>query len=508
MTRRNTLFLIASLALGIAVRVWFLNETHLTLEDSLITFRYAENLADGRGFVYNEGERVLGTTTPLWASLLAIADRLGSPDTTTSSRWLAIVLDAMTAVILFTTFQSPGHSRLSLIWAAIFMTSSGIVPINMSGMESPLLLFSMALTVRGLALRNRLFPVGMAMTILTRMDGLIFVACMIAAAGSRDMKWTLRQAFMAALLLAPWTGFSVYYFGDLLPQSMRAKMSIYALGLHSSADPFIDRFTPIGETSHLRFMLKSVSSVFLIAGIIAVRRKNHLLLPVAVFFLLYSLIFMTSGGLIFPWYLTPATFAYDLLLAAGLASALDWIGAVVGMRRARALLILILACVVVINIRTLQGRLDEYREMQRFEEELRAGIGKWLRENAADGSSVFLEPIGYIGYHAGPGVRIIDQMGLVSPEVAALRKKSDSWYMEAIRKLRPEYIIEYTRSLEENLTEGTSSPLFADQEERTWFNNNYETVRLFETRELYPHLEEKEKSYTLLKRRCSDQDEQ
>ena len=255
-------------------------------------------------------------------------------------------------------------------------------------------------------------------------------------------------------------------------------------------------------------MLKSVSSVFLIAGIIAVRRKNHLLLPVAVFFLLYSLLFMTSGGLIFPWYLTPATFAYDLLLAAGLASALDWIGAVVGMRRARALLILILACVVVINIRTLQGRLDEYREMQRFEEELRAGIGKWLRENAADGSSVFLEPIGYIGYHAGPGVRIIDQMGLVSPEVAALRKKSDSWYMEAIRELRPEYIVEYTRSLEENLTEGTSSPLFADQEERTWFNNNYETVRLFETRELYPHLEEKEKSYTLLKRRCSDQDEQ
>ena len=37
----------------------------------MITFRVAENLASGRGFVYNPGERVQVTTTPLYALILA-----------------------------------------------------------------------------------------------------------------------------------------------------------------------------------------------------------------------------------------------------------------------------------------------------------------------------------------------------------------------------------------------------------------------------------------------------
>ena len=46
-------------------------------DDPFITFRYAENLARGLGFVYNPGERVLSTTTPLFALLLAILSHSG-----------------------------------------------------------------------------------------------------------------------------------------------------------------------------------------------------------------------------------------------------------------------------------------------------------------------------------------------------------------------------------------------------------------------------------------------
>ncbi|HEC35405.1 MAG TPA: hypothetical protein ENI39_02600, partial [Anaerolineae bacterium] len=42
-----------------------------TVDDAYITFRYARNLVEGRGFVYNLGERVLGTTTPLYTLLLS-----------------------------------------------------------------------------------------------------------------------------------------------------------------------------------------------------------------------------------------------------------------------------------------------------------------------------------------------------------------------------------------------------------------------------------------------------
>jgi hypothetical protein len=50
----------------------------LLIDDAYITFRYAENLVRGHGLVFNPGERVLGTTAPLWAGLLAAARELGA----------------------------------------------------------------------------------------------------------------------------------------------------------------------------------------------------------------------------------------------------------------------------------------------------------------------------------------------------------------------------------------------------------------------------------------------
>src|SRR5437762_13129041 len=45
-------------------------------DDAYTTLRYAANLANGSGFVYNPGERVWGTTTPLFTLLLAVVGRL------------------------------------------------------------------------------------------------------------------------------------------------------------------------------------------------------------------------------------------------------------------------------------------------------------------------------------------------------------------------------------------------------------------------------------------------
>ena len=38
-------------------------------DDAFITYRYARNISNGLGFVYNYGEKVLGTTTPLFTLL-------------------------------------------------------------------------------------------------------------------------------------------------------------------------------------------------------------------------------------------------------------------------------------------------------------------------------------------------------------------------------------------------------------------------------------------------------
>jgi len=43
-----------------------------TIDDAFITFRYARNIVEGQGFVYNPGSQVLGTTTPLYTVLMAV----------------------------------------------------------------------------------------------------------------------------------------------------------------------------------------------------------------------------------------------------------------------------------------------------------------------------------------------------------------------------------------------------------------------------------------------------
>ena len=46
-------------------------------DDAFISFRYAENLVQGLGLVFNEGERVEGFTNFSWTLVTALAMRVG-----------------------------------------------------------------------------------------------------------------------------------------------------------------------------------------------------------------------------------------------------------------------------------------------------------------------------------------------------------------------------------------------------------------------------------------------
>ena len=64
--------------LGLAVLAILFFEVYgnLAQDDAFITFRYAKNIASGEGFIYNPGEWVLGTSTPLYTLVLAAASAL------------------------------------------------------------------------------------------------------------------------------------------------------------------------------------------------------------------------------------------------------------------------------------------------------------------------------------------------------------------------------------------------------------------------------------------------
>lgn len=67
--------------------------THLPIYDAHIAFRYARNLAEGLGFVYNPGELVLGTTTPIWGLMLGVGSRLSNPDIPSLALLFATLVD-------------------------------------------------------------------------------------------------------------------------------------------------------------------------------------------------------------------------------------------------------------------------------------------------------------------------------------------------------------------------------------------------------------------------------
>src|SRR5581483_9279320 len=126
-------------ALAVVARVWMAWATHSTAEDFLITLRYAENIAAGRGFVYNPGERVLGTTTPLYTLLLALAACLHL-NAALVGKACNILADGATCYLLARLLarREIGHPLAGLFAALLYAFSSTALNISTDGMETGL----------------------------------------------------------------------------------------------------------------------------------------------------------------------------------------------------------------------------------------------------------------------------------------------------------------------------------------------------------------------------------
>jgi hypothetical protein len=106
-------------------------------DDPFITFRYAENLARGLGFVYNSGERVLSTTTPLFALLLAALSRSGLdlPHLANLIGALSLALGGLALWDLARTWKTP-----LVGWVGLLLYPSFSLLLTTLGSEMPLYL--------------------------------------------------------------------------------------------------------------------------------------------------------------------------------------------------------------------------------------------------------------------------------------------------------------------------------------------------------------------------------
>ena len=216
---RRTLALVAILG-GV---VSYFTFADFLFEDSYITLRYATHLARGHGFVFQEGERVLGTSTPLWAMVMALPIALGAaPEAVLDIGFCGSL--AGLAYAGGRLLHRLGTPRAGIVFAVALSLGVGRIQAYW-GMETALfvaLLFGawcMALD-RSFALSGLL----LGLACVARYEGYAFALAMALGLASKRRWRSVRAALLPfAAVTTAWLVFAWFYFGRLIPLPASAK---------------------------------------------------------------------------------------------------------------------------------------------------------------------------------------------------------------------------------------------------------------------------------------------
>lgn len=214
------------------------------VDDAYVSFRYARNLVNGHGLVFNHGDRVEGYTNFSWTILSAVAIALGlEPELVMPAIGLASAIGLLFLVAHEGKRLAEADGRphpLAGVPAAFAMAcSTGLAIYAMCGLETAF--FALLLTAAVTSLvsgRLRRFALLTALAILTRPEaGLVGMLglTLIALQASRGEK-SARRGFVEAvgilvLLVGPYLAFKLQYFGSLAPNTLAAKPPDLRAGL-------------------------------------------------------------------------------------------------------------------------------------------------------------------------------------------------------------------------------------------------------------------------------------
>jgi hypothetical protein len=318
-----------------------------TIDDSYITFRYARNILAGNGFVYNPGERVLGTTTPLYTILLVLLSQLtgGVNAPFPVIAWLVnSCIDAVTCLLLYKLGRKLGYPFAGLGAALVWSIAPYSVTFAIGGLETSVYIFLIVAAIYSYIDENHyLTALFSALSFLTRPDALIFIGLILldqilsqlssfkSASGSSIRKNLFWEIIIFTIPTLSWIIFAWIYFGNPLPHSIAAKSVAYRLPpntaivrlLQHYATPFLDHLT--FGISWIGVGLVMYPFLFLVGSRRAYQSNPHIL-PFLLYPWLYFTIYAIANPLIFRWYLSPPLPAYMLIILVGLESLLDRIG--------------------------------------------------------------------------------------------------------------------------------------------------------------------------------------
>jgi len=418
--------------------------------DAYISFRYARNLARGKGLVFNDGERVEGYSNFLWVLILSLLFKLGF-DLPLVSKILGTLFSISTLVVTYQisrsiTEKTPISDTIPLMLLAF---SGPLALHSVNGLETAMFSFlvtaSIWLYLQGLSHSRCLYYSSLFffLAALTRHEAvLIFCITIIhyLYVQKGHSGWHKKERyfwiFIPSLLYFIYFLWRYNYYGYLLPNTFYAK----------KADLWSD--IKLGSTYFGQF-LTSVGGIagFLGLPIIFLKKRSNqnweaYLIGIL---LIYSLYIVFAGGDCFPLlrFFVPILPIFYLLLNETFWFLQEAFSGRKGGLILRIIPILIfLAYTSVPTIREykrIYGTYDYFEKRWIF-------LGKQLKKRLPSKASIALSPLGAVAYYSE--LKTIDVLGLTDVHIAHTNahpemplKGHQKWDGEYVLSRGPDYVI-------------------------------------------------------------------
>ena len=445
------------LALGLGCFGLLAAHFAFTCDDGYISFRYARNLAEGRGLVFNplDTPRVEGYSNFLWTLALAGLYRLGATGTSLGP-WANALSIAAGVLLLVLVVRAAERlldigPRVAALTALFLGTLAPFALWSTSGLET--MPFSLALfatwerlegrpdgrpegRLGGSPGRGRGWQAGVAAAAagLLRADGFLWLAVLfgtlgLAALARRDRALARALATaggLAAVAIGAHFLWRHSYYGDWLPNTARVKVGSTALGLERGLKYLLTQLLSVPALALvpiLALVARGVRAERAAARGVAWRSGGML-----AFGWLYAVHvggdFMPMGRFLvptLPFLALLAAFALEnlarrgalravasgsALMALGLAVGLDWLPLPESWLQA-----------LHFRWNSIEARTEyEQWQGQKDQAERWARVGRALALYTRPGESIIRGPVGAVGYFTD--LEVLDQNGLVTLEVA------------------------------------------------------------------------------------------
>jgi len=454
----------------------FIQEEFGQIDDAYISYRYAANLLRGDGLVYNKGERVEGFTNMLWVLLLALISFVVSIDLPQAGYVLSVISGSMLLTAIYGLTYHISKNK----WVSIFPVLLVGLTIHfntwvLSGLETPLWA---ALIVLGIwaAMSNRMILASLlaGLCFWTRPDGgLLGVSIFLPYLWKRweesdSLKKLLRKEWeqykwfnpiiIWCVMIVGLTIFRLVYFGSPVPNTAVAKIG----GIPVSRG-----------LEYLTTTLRDGGIVFLIPVYILIFGFGYRRSEISLFVLLQTTYTVAIGGDAFYYgrFLIPVMallscgwgYIYKILKEKEYmlmpAETHIWYKYVVPVF---CILYLSLIHFPVLND-------DEFTK----EKVKNCNFERFNRENAKNynNETIACIGIGSFGYY-NPNVRILDMVGLVTPEVSHNNVNIGDDIIPGHHRSNAKWILSQNPD-EIHLPDSLSLPCVVDMKELEEFHQKY-----------------------------------